>query len=55
MDMNNFENYLKRVHASQYRGTDDDMPDSFDNWVTDLDIDTVIKMAQEWGDSYKQS
>ena len=30
-----FEEYLKTSHASEYAGTDDDMPDDFDGWVAD--------------------
>ena len=30
------EQYLQEVHARQYEGLDDDMPDNFDNWVANL-------------------
>lgn len=33
---------LKHIHAEQYSGTDDEMPDNFENWVYDL-TSTEIK------------
>lgn len=42
-----FEDYLKEIHAGTYNGTDDDMPDAFDNW--EPDVDEVIAYAQDWG------
>ena len=44
-----FEDYLKQIHADQYEGLDDDMPDAFENWLTDLQVDDVIAYAEEWG------
>lgn len=38
-----FEDYLKWLHAEEYMGTDDDMPDSFDSWVTELQGDDLIE------------
>ena len=32
----NFDDYLKKVHAKQYLGTDDDMCDDFDNWIVEM-------------------
>ena len=43
-----FETYLKDKHAEDYQGTDDDMSDSFDGWLMDLDVDTLIN----YGDSF---
>lgn len=28
---------------------DDDLPDAFDQWVSELDVDEVIRHAQSWG------
>lgn len=36
---NDFEEFMKDEHASTYHGTDDDMPDSFDNWLCELSPD----------------
>jgi hypothetical protein len=44
------ENYLKDIHAENYTGTDDDMPDAFDSWIQDLDVDTLIAYADEYAD-----
>ncbi len=41
-----FINYLQEIHAEDYHGTDDDMPDSFDNWLTELDQDELIEHAE---------
>jgi hypothetical protein len=37
-----FEEYLKDVFFEQYHGTDDDSPDAFDNWLSNLDVDELI-------------
>lgn len=42
-----FEDYLKTVHASDYTGTDDDMPDAYDAWLSELSADDFIKHADE--------
>lgn len=41
------EDYLKEKHAKEYIGTDDDMSDSFDNWLSELQIDDFIKYADQ--------
>lgn len=43
--MKTFEEYLQQIHAEQYTGTDDDMPDSFETWITDLDLSEIIAHA----------
>lgn len=43
-----FETFLMEKHSKQYIGTDDDMIDDFNNWVCRLDIEEVIKYAEEW-------
>ncbi len=50
-----FEDYLKDVHAENYTGTDDDMPDSFDTWLTELQVDTLIDWAQLFAEHQYQS
>ena len=50
-----FEEYLEQIHAEDYTGLDDDMPDRFDSWLTDLQVDDLMTYAQEWGDTrYKE-
>lgn len=41
-----FEDYLKAVHAEGYTGTDDDMPDAFDAWVSQLEPEYIIELAE---------
>lgn len=40
-----FEEFLKEIHAKNYMGTDDDMPDSFESFITDLDSEELIEHA----------
>jgi len=44
---NLFENYLGMIHADDYAGTDDDMSDSFENWLCDLDGEELLKYGEE--------
>ena len=37
-----FEDYLKEVHANEYTGTDDDMPEAFEYWLSNLDVENII-------------
>ncbi len=38
-----FEKYLEMVHAEDYHGTDDDMPDAFNDWLGSLDGEEYIE------------
>lgn len=42
-----FEDFLKEIHAQDYMGTDDDMPDAFDHWLTTLDADDFMQYADQ--------
>lgn len=42
---NEFEIFLREKHAKDFVGTDDGMVDAFEEWVQDLDVDTLIKYA----------
>lgn len=44
----NFEDFLKEQHAADYMGTDDDMPDDFDDWLGGQSADELIKLADLW-------
>jgi len=46
--MKTFEDYLKEIHAQDYHGTDDDMPDAFEEWASELDDEQVEKHSNEW-------
>ncbi len=46
---NDFENYLMDIHGTGYIGTDDNMPDAFEDWLQNLDIDTLIEYGNGYG------
>lgn len=48
---NDFEEFLSEVHAEDYIGLDDDMPDSFDNWLSNLSIDEIINYANQYANT----
>lgn len=43
--INKFEDYLKEVHAKQYQGLDDDMPDDYEHWLMHLEQEQLIEYA----------
>lgn len=43
-----FEEYLKWVHADDYHGTDDDMPDAFDAFVGGLENQEQFDYANDF-------
>ena len=47
--METFEDFLKDWHAKDYHGTDDNMPDAFDNWLLDIGIEDILKFGDIWG------
>lgn len=49
MKTTTFEDYLKDIHAEQYEGLDDEMPDDFDSWFGNLDAQEMFDYAVEWG------
>lgn len=42
------EEYLIDVHAKQYVGLDDEMPEDFDNWIEQLDPIEWEVYATKW-------
>jgi hypothetical protein len=60
-----FEDFLIQVHAESIQGTDedcldDDLIDAFDEWVSELDLEVLIKYADVYGqqrniDGYKEA
>lgn len=44
-----FENYLQERHSDQYIGLDDDMPDDFEQWLCNLDVQEILDYAEVWG------
>jgi hypothetical protein len=49
MTFKNFEDYLQNKHGANYAGLDDDMPDKFDTWLSELDGEEYINFADEYG------
>jgi len=41
------EQYLQQKHSENYTGTDDDMPDAFESWLGNMQVDDLIKYADE--------
>ncbi len=48
--MKTFEQYLQEMHAEQYIGTDDDMPDDFNNWLDQFDATAMMGLAESYGE-----
>ncbi len=46
--LSRFESFLMEKHAEQYIGTDDGMTDHFEDWLQDLDIETLIEYADKF-------
>ena len=42
-----FENYLKDIHAKNYMGTDDNMSDSFEQWLSNLDVQEMLDFGEQ--------
>lgn len=40
------EEKLQEVHAGSYMGTDDDMPDEYENWLMELDLDDLKELLK---------
>ena len=49
MKNKSFDDYLQTIHGMQYTGTDDLMPDDFQDWLTELDPLEIIEYAEQWG------
>lgn len=54
--MKTFEDFLRDKHAENYHGTDDGMVEAFDLWITSMQVDELIKLAdmyqQTWIDEF---
>lgn len=42
-----FKDFLYDKHATQYSGTDDLMPEDFEEWLSDLDVNELIDYADK--------
>jgi hypothetical protein len=46
--MQTFEQYLRDIHGAEYIGLDDDMPEKFETWLSNQDIDTLMDYANDY-------
>ena len=55
MKYTNFEDYLKERFDKSYHGLDDDMPDAYEHWISNLDTSAVIDLVNDYGETmYKE-
>lgn len=48
-DKESFEEFLSRKHMEDEPTVlDDDLPDAFDNWLSNLGVDLMIVYAEKW-------
>ena len=45
-----FIDYLAEIHAENYAGLDDDMPDQFEMWCEELGWEELMQYADDWRD-----
>ena len=44
-----FEDFLQRMHSDDEPTVlDDDLPDAFDDWLSNLGVDLTIAYAEKW-------
>lgn len=48
-----FEDFLKEWHMKDYHGTDDDAPDAFEHWLSELEIGDLLLLADLYGKEMK--
>lgn len=44
-----FESYLQEEFMKEYHGVKDDYENAYDAWLSNLDVQEVIDMAEAWG------
>lgn len=47
--MKTFQQHLREEHSKNYMGTDDDMPETFEKWLSDLSIDEWFAYGNSFG------
>lgn len=49
--MTSFENYLQKIYLLAFISVlDDDLPDHFDNWISQLDGEELLRYGQLYGE-----
>lgn len=46
--MKTFENYLRNLHAKEYHGTDDAMPDAFERWLEQFEVADILDLVAKY-------
>jgi hypothetical protein len=46
--MKTFDYYLQELHSKQYEGIDDDMPEDFNNWLGQFDVNDILEFVKDW-------
>jgi len=46
--MTSFTDYLQSIHGKDYVGTDDCMPDDFNDWLQGQDVSDIIKYGEKY-------
>ena len=49
-----FEDFLQDIHAEQYEGLDDDMPDNYDTWRQEMDVDDWMAYGEMFADKLQK-
>jgi len=50
MKYKTFDEYLRAMHFQENQHLlDDDLPDAFDDWLSNIDANDIIDYAEEWG------
>lgn len=44
-----FDEFLREWYMKDYRGTDDDAPDAFDEWIVTLEQNSLLSLAEVYG------
>lgn len=48
MKQKTFEQFMRDIHAKQYRGLDDEMPDDFSDWLSNMDIQQIVIYEEQF-------
>ncbi len=53
MKIDTFEEWLRSRHYDFFHGADDDMPDAYEEWTTNMEYEDWIKRGDEYGEYVK--
>lgn len=48
MNHQTFEEYLREIHDTEYRGFDDEQGDDYQDWITEKSAEEIIEYAEEF-------